>query len=430
MITAPAWLTACFEQQEAAQNWLRSAQQAQRTSFLARGFPHRKEERWKYNDISFLNRDTFSIAKTEAPDIAASLDKLRLHNLDSILLVLINGKFSTEFSDLSLLPAGVTVQSLAMAFQTHANYIEPRLPHDSKRYPFASLNSALVSDGVFVQVPDNVRITQPIHILHINSAQQNFIASPRNIIIAGANSAITVLEEHHGLDASNYFVNMVTDIEAGANARVIFHKIQQESPCAAHIAQLFIMAQQDAIIEVHSLALGGHLGRDDVTVNLSGRGAACQLNGFYYLKADQQQIDNHILVEHIAPYCVSEMLYKGIADKKSKAIFNGKIHVHKAAQKTQSHQYNHNLLLSADAEVNTKPELEIYADDVKCAHGNTIGELDEDALFYLRARGISQPDAMTILTQAFAAEVFAKMTCQVIKQKMADLLTEKFAHDS
>jgi Fe-S cluster assembly protein SufD len=425
----PAWINTCFEQQEAAQDWLRAAQTSQRASFLQRGLPLRREERWKYTDISFLNQQTFTLAAQTAADITTTITKSRLANIDSVLLVLINGKFSTQFSDLSHLPSTVTVQSLATAFQTHAAAIEPRLPHDSKQYPFATLNSALVSDGVFILVPDQIRVTVPIHILHINTAKQNFLASPRHIIIAGNHAALTILEEHQGLDDSNYFVNLVTDIEAGDNARIDFHKIQHESPAAAHIAQLFITARHDAVINVHNLAIGGRLGRDDVTVNLNARGAACQLNGFYYLTADQQQIDNHILVEHRAPHSISELLYKGIADRKSKAIFNGKIHVHKDAQKIQSNQYNHNLLLSTDAEVNTKPELEIYADDVKCAHGATIGQFDVDALFYLRARGISQTAAMQMLTQAFAGEVLAKITCQVIKQKMTDLLNERFSHD-
>jgi Fe-S cluster assembly protein SufD len=426
---APAWLTTCLEQQEAAQDWLRATQHSQRASFLQRGLPLRREERWKYTDISFLTKQNYTVDGQLASDITATINKLRLPDIDSVLLVLVNGKFSSEFSDLSLLPETVTVQSLATAFQTHPQYIEPRLPHDSKQYPFATLNSALVSDGVFLLVPDQIRVTAPIHILHINTAKQTFIASPRHIIIAGAHAALTILEEHQGLDDSNYFVNLVTDIEAGANARIDFHKMQNESPAAAHIAQVFVTAGQDAQVNMHNLALGSRLGRDDITVNLNARGAACQLNGFYYLTADQQQIDNHILVEHRAPYSVSEMLYKGIADKQSKVIFNGKIHVHKDAQKIQSNQYNHNLLLSTAAEVNTKPELEIYADDVKCAHGATIGQFDEAALFYLRARGISQTDAMQMLTQAFAGEVLAKITCQVIKQKMADLLNERFTHD-
>ncbi|MES2217468.1 MAG: Fe-S cluster assembly protein SufD [Pseudomonadota bacterium] len=430
MNTAPEWLTTYFGQQEAAQDWLRATQTSQRESFLQRGFPVRQEERWKYTDISFLTKKIFTVAEHNALDITATLHKLRIANVTSIFVVLLNGKFSAELSDLTLLPTSVVLTSLASAFQTHADYIEPRLPHDSKSYPFATLNSALVSDGVFLLVPDNVRVTVPIHILHINTANQNFLASPRNIVIAGVSSSVTILEEHHGLDESNYFTNLVTDIEAGDNCHVDFHKIQHESMQAAHIAQIFITARQDAVVNVHTLALGAHLGRDDVTVNLSARGAACQLNGFYYLNTDHQQIDNHILIEHSAPYCVSEMLYKGIADKKSKVIFNGKIHVHKDAQKTQSHQYNHNLLLSADAEINTKPELEIYADDVKCAHGDTVGQIDAAALFYLRARGIPQAIAMKMLTQAFAADVFAKITCQAVKQKMADLLNEKFAHDN
>jgi Fe-S cluster assembly protein SufD len=426
---APTWLTTCFVQHSAAHEWLLATQIAERENFLQRGFPSKNEERWKYTDIGFLSRQSFILAKSQDKAIDALVSRLRLQHTQSILVVLINGKFTPQFSDLALLPSEVTLCSLASAFHEYAEQIKFRLITDSKRHPFASLNAALVSDGVFLSVPKNTRVPMPIHLLHINSATENFLACPRNVVIAASGAQVNILEEHYGLDESNYFTNMVTDLDADSNAIIDFHKIQNESPQAAHIAQIFISQQQDATVNVHTLALGGQLGRDDIAVNLQARGAACQVNGFYYLNADNQQIDNHILIEHKAPYCVSEMLYKGIADKKSRVIFNGKILVHKDAQKTQSHQYNHNLMLSPTAEVNTKPELEIYADDVKCAHGDTVGQLDEAALFYLRARGIPKNLAITMLTQSFAADVLNKITCLSIKQKMSDLLTEKFGYD-
>ena len=427
--TAPAWLTTCFGQQTIAHDWLLVTQIAERENFLQRGFPLKSEERWKYTDLSFLSRDSFMLAQTPEKAIDAVVSRLRLQNTPSILAVLLNGKYSLQFSDLSLLPEGVTLCSLANAFLDHADQIKLRLITDSKHHPFASLNAALVADGVYLAVSKNTRVTMPIHLLHINSATQNFVACPRNMVIVESGAQVNILEEHIGLDESNYFINMVTDIDADSNAIVDYHKIQNESPQAAHIAQIFVTQKQDATVNLHTLATGAHLGRDDIAVNLQARGAACQVNGFYYLNADNQQIDNHILVDHKAPYTVSEMLYKGIADKKSKVIFNGKILVHKDAQKTQSHQYNHNLTLSTAAEINTKPELEIYADDVKCAHGSTVGQLDETALFYLRSRGIAKAQAMKILTKSFAADVLSKITCGSIKQKMSDLITEKFAHD-
>jgi Fe-S cluster assembly protein SufD len=418
MSNTPEWLNTCFVRELAVPAWLRDLQTAERASFLDRGLPHRKEERWKYNDLDFLRQKTFLLPEEMTEDLTSTVNSLRLQNASTILVVLVNGKFSVQYSDLSLLSPKAIIVSLATALQTHSEVLAPRLPHNSKNHPFASLNTALLSDGVFISVPDNTQIKNPIHILHVNTGKQKFIASPRNVLLVGANSHVTVIEEHHGLDDSHYFVNMVTDIEAQANAWVDFHKIQNESQHAAHIAQLFLTLRKDAVVNMHNLAIGGHMGRDDVAVNLVERGAACHLNGFYNLTREQQQIDNHIAIEHLAPYSVSEMLYKGIADKNAKAIFNGKVTVHVDAQKIKSHQYNHNLLLSNDA------------DDVQCAHGATVGQLDNEALFFLRARGIPLADAMKILTQGFAADVLNKIGCQAIKQKMTDLLHETFAHDN
>jgi Fe-S cluster assembly protein SufD len=428
----PSWLTACVANQYAAEDWLRDLQQELGQAFLQRGIPTRREELWKYTDVNYLLNETFvksSLTNTDA--LAEILITKRLKKPDTISVVLVNGNFIESLSDLRLLPDGVVLCSFKQALQKHAGLVKAHLTVnlDLARHPFANLNAALVSDGIFLQVPNNTVVSSPIQIMYINT-ENDFIACPRNMVIAGENAEVTILEEHDAYAAENYFMNIVTDIHAQASAKVHYHKIQNDSPRATHVAQIFINQNQDSVVNAHSLLVGSRLGREDIFVSLTARGAESNVNGFYCLTEDGQHLDNHIHIDHVAAHGTSNMIYKGVLDKKSRAVFNGKIHVHKDAQKTKSYQANHNLLLSADAEVDTKPEFEIYADDVKCAHGDTVGQLNLDALFYLRSRGIDNQMAMKLLTYAFAADVMNKVTQPEIKQRMIELLNEKLANDT
>jgi Fe-S cluster assembly protein SufD len=336
-----------------------------------------------------------------------------------------------SLSDLQLLPEGVILCSFKQALQQHAELVKAHFTTNLNlaSHPFASLNAALVSDGVFLYLPKNTIVEAAIQIVYLNTEDNHFMTCPRNMIIAGENSEVMLLEEHVAHHAEKYFTNVVTDIHAEAGAKVQYHKIQDDSPRATHIAQLFINQSRDSMVTAHSLLVGSRMGREDVFVSLNASGAESNVNGFYCLTHDGQHIDNHIHIDHVAAHGTSNMIYKGVLDKKSRAVFNGKIYVHKDAQKTQSYQANHNLLLSADAEVDTKPEFEIYADDVKCAHGDTVGQLDQDALFYLRSRGIEHTLAMKLLTYAFAADVMNAIAHPQIKQRMIELLNEKLVND-
>jgi Fe-S cluster assembly protein SufD len=421
------WLTTCVENQHADVEWLRDLQQQLAHDFLARGIPSRREEEWKYTDIAFLLKKSFiksPILKTVLP--TELVVEHRLKNMESILVVLVNGHFVDSLSDLRLLPEGVTLCSLKQAFQQQTalvkNYVTANL--NLQKHPFATVNAALMTDGVFLHAPKNTMIAATIHILNLHVEENNIITCPRNMIIVGEHAEVTLLEEHISSDAAEYFTNVVTDISADVGAKVRFHKIQHESENATHIAQIFVKQKQDSVVETHSLAVGSRLGREDVFVSMNASGAQSYINGFYCLTRDNQHIDNHIHIDHVAAHGTSSMLYKGIIDKKARAVFNGKIYVHKDAQKTQSYQANHNLLLSAEAEIDTKPEFEIYADDVKCAHGDTVGQLNMDMLFYLRSRGLDKAAAMKLLTYAFAADVMNKISHPQIKQHMTTLLNE------
>jgi Fe-S cluster assembly protein SufD len=434
-MTIPAshpWWTICFAEQHAEQEWLHDLQKAELNAFIAAGLPTRKDERWKYTDMSFLEKKAFTrsaVIHTSKVETITSIK--RLQKSESIFIVLINGHFSAKLSKTGHVPAGVVLCSIRKALETHPDLVKKHLMKEGKPYSsFASLNMALMTDGVFLYIPKNLSIDLPVHFLYLNAHQNHFVSSPRNIIIAEANSHAVILEEHHAQEAENYFSNIVTDIHAQENAQIYYHKIQAEDFQSTHISQIYVQQQKDSVVKLCVLAVGGNVAREDVYVHLTEPGAQSSVNGFYVLNTDEQHLDNHIQIDHIAPHGSSEMMYKGVLDKKTHAVFNGKILVHPEAQKTHSHQANHNLILSPHASVDTKPELEIYADDVKCSHGDTVGQLDVESLFYLRSRGLDKHTALKLLTYAFAAEVMDRINHPEIKQRMIDLLNEKLVDDN
>jgi Fe-S cluster assembly protein SufD len=404
--------------------WLVNLQARQAESFLQRGLPTRREEWWKYTDMSFLGKQLFIPAvKKTAVDVLAIVGKQRLP-VSSITVVLVNGYFNAELSDLTQVPHDVTLCSFKDALKNHGDKLRDCMTQESQRNVFLSLNTAMTQDGVFLWIPKNTSVPVPIHFLYINAPDINAMVNPRNMIWLESGAKVSVLEEYIGVEANNYLLNVVTELTLEANSHLQYHKIQNESRAATHLAQLLVTQKQDSCLHLHALAVGSKLAREDVMIQLQERGAQCSASGFYSLNAYNQHMDNHIQIDHAATHGASNILYKGILSKKSKAVFNGKIYVHKDAQKTQSLQYNHNLLLSPDAEINTKPELEIYADDVKCAHGDTVGQLNDAALFYLLARGIEKADAIKMLTEAFAGDVLNKISCSVLREKMRLLIEE------
>lgn len=393
--------------------WLHASRLKHAKQFLQRGLPNKKNEWWKYTNVDYLEKTDFIFP--DRPDKTnAQLEK---NKEKSVLLVFINGYFSKEMSDTQLLPPGVILSSLSEAIVKHEELIKPYLlkEWDWSRYPFMHLNAATMSDGTFLYVPDRCIVPYPIHLLYLQTAQQNFIACPRNIIVASENAKIKIIEEYKADNAFCYFINTATELHVNANACLDYYKLQNENDTATHLGMIQVHQKQDSNVSLFFADYGSKLAREDVAVYLHERGAACHMNGIYCLEQDEQHIDNHIYVDHVAAHCTSSMLYKGILDKKSQAIFNGKVYVHAGAKQTNSRQANHNLLLSSTAEVNTKPELEIYEEDVKCAHGATVGHLNADLLFYLRARGIEKEEALKILAQAFVAEVMHKIPDPVIR---------------
>jgi len=326
---------------------------------------------------------------------------------------------------LASLPPGTVVESLAAALRREPRRLEAHLGRHAafEEQPFVALNTAFLGDGALVMLPRGAVLERPIHLLYLSTAgaaaAPAAVTYPRNLIVAGEGSQLTVVETYAGKGA--YFSCGVTELVAGAGAVVDHYKVQRESREAFHLATLQVHAERASAVSSHSISLGGGLVRNDVNAVLDGEGIDCILNGLY-LADGRQLVDNHMRVEHAKPHCASHELYKGILDGKARSVFNGLIHVHKGAQKTDAKQSNRNLLLSADAIANSNPRLEIFADDVKCTHGSTVGQLDDDAIFYLRSRGIGEDAARSLLTYAFAADILARIKVEPVRHDLEEYL--------
>lgn len=405
-------------------DWHAALREQYRQAFLAHGLPNRSDERWKYTDLSIIEKHNFRAVQS-VHDVSDVIDHYRLKQ-DHLLLVMVNGRYIAEFTDQKKIPDGLIITTVSKALSQHEDLIKQHFPKpiNAANYPFASLNAAVFSDGLFIYLPKDCVLSQPIHLLSLSRSQQEFIAHPYHLVIASERSQLTLLEEYCALSDTTYMMNVVTQIVVGKEAQLDHYKIQNENRHAIHMAHTFINQAQSSRASFTDFSFGSLFARDDIVVKLQEPDALCRTGGFYRLHNDNQYIDHHIDIEHIGKRTSSEMLYKGILDKKSRAVFNGRLHVNENAQKILAYQANHNLLLSNNSEVYSKPELVISADDVKCKHGATTGQLDQDALFYLRSRGISQNDAMYILTRGFAEEIMQRIAHQGIKMRVRETYEE------
>ena len=293
-------------------------------------------------------------------------------------------------------------------------------------HAFVALNTAALEDGAFISIPRNAVVDEPIHLLFVSTATEHpTVSHPRTLILAGENSQATIVETYVGPEGDVYFTNAVTEVVCAENAVIDHYKVQRESLAAFHIATMQVQLARSSNFTSHSIGLGGRLVRNDANAVLGGEGGECTLNGVY-LANGRQLMDNHTAIDHAMPHCNSHEVYKGIIDGHARGVFNGKIFVRPDAQKTDAKQTNQTLLLSPDAQIHTKPQLEIFADDVRCTHGATIGQFSADALFYLRARGINKDDARALLTYAFASDIVSRIKVEPIRAQLDHaLLSER-----
>lgn len=416
------------------QAWIQSLRRDAFAQFDRLGFPTPRNEEWRFTNVAPIARIPFQPASPSPGFLTISdISRYTVCEARCTQMVFINGYYSDSLSTVKFLPKGVQIISLASALdQANNNHVRPMIEglQSRSKDAFTALNTAFLADGAFVYIPPGTVLKDPIHLLFLSGNQaQPTISTPRSLIIAGDNCQVSIVESYAGIDKTPYFTNSVTQIYAGSNSLVDHYKLQRESDPAFHVATTHVSQSRDSSYTSHSLSLGGALVRNNLNVLLDGSGAACELNGLYVGKGEQH-VDNHTCIDHSKPNCSSRELYKGILDDGSNGVFNGRIIVRPDAQKTNARQANKNLLLSGNAGINTTPQLEILADDVKCTHGATIGQLNEEELFYLRSRGIDRNSARTLLTYAFASELLSAIKLKPIQCQIDLVLVNRLSRAS
>jgi Fe-S cluster assembly protein SufD len=409
--------------------WLASLRQAGAVAFAEQGFPTLQHEDWRFTNLATLEKLSIQPAGQVVANGAESrlLDAAAFVKLPGNRLVFVNGFFSAKLSSIKSLPGGARVESLAAALAKDPALVEKHLGKylQTANNSFAALNQAFFTDGAFIAIPQGVEIAEPVQLIYLSSTKQaGETIQPRNLIIAEANSKATIVESYLTTGSAAYFTNAVTEIVAGDNASIEYLKLQDEAAEAFHIATIAGEFGRASNVTVHSFALGAKLSRNNIRTKLAGEGLECILNGLYLTK-NEQLADHHMIVEHAQPHCASHEYFNGILDDKSKGVFHGRIYVHPIAQKTDAKQTNKNLLLSDDATADTKPQLEIYADDVKCTHGATIGQLNDESIFYLRARGIPEATARRMLIHAFAGEIVERIRCVPVREELDKIVWDR-----
>ena len=415
-----------FEKSAAGRDlpWLRKLRRSAFARFCEVGFPTTHDEDWRFTNVSAIAQTPFQLARNGCSRPSEQeLEPYRVAGVAS-QLVFVDGRFARELSLLPNLPAGVKVSSLGAEIASNSGAIERHLGRylDIRRDAFCALNTAFVEDGAYVHIPRGTLVEEPICLLFVSTGDDTpSMSHPRNLIVAEEDSQATFVEDYVSLDGGALFCNTVTELVAGDHTVLSHYMVEREHKQVFNVSTLRIQQGRSTNVVSHSLLLGGALVRNNVHPVLAGEGGECLINGLF-LGNGHQHLDNYMLVEHASPRCGSRQFYNGILDGNAHGVFHGRIIVHKDAQKTDAKQTNRNLLLSDDAQIDTKPQLEIYADDVKCTHGATIGQIEGDALFYLRSRGIDEVSARKLLLFAFASECLDRMKHGPVRKHVEGLI--------
>jgi Fe-S cluster assembly protein SufD len=406
--------------------WLRKLRQDGFARFSEAGFPTTRDEDWRFTNPGAISKTPFHLIRNgRSLPSQKDIDQFRMPGA-GCQLVFVDGRFAPGLSAIGKLPAGVTVSNLAAEIARSPEAIEKHLGRyfNMQRDSFGALNTAFLEDGAYVHIAKGVVLESPIAVLYISTEHDSpAVNHPRNLFVAEENSQATIVEDYVSLGGGQAFSNVVTELVAGHHSVVSHYMIEREHTGAFNVSTLRIQQGRTADVSSHSVLLGGALVRNNVHPVLAGEGGECLINGLF-IGNGRQHLDNYMLVEHASPHCGSRQFYNGILDGHAHGVFHGRIIVHKDAQKTDAKQTNRNLLLSDTAQIDTKPQLEIYADDVKCTHGATIGQMEENSLFYLRSRGIDEMSARRLLLVAFASECMDRM-----KEGPVRTHIEKLIHD-
>lgn len=408
-------------------SWLKTLREQALAFFSSHGFPSLREEEWRYTNVSAIEKKLFSpVVHDEigALDVG-SLDTYRLENAWTIVLV--DGHFSAALSDLEGLPSSVRVLDMASALEQYPDELQKYFTQavSYKQHGFVAFNAAWFTDGIFIHVPSKEVLSKPVQIIHVVT-QADYMSNTRHIITIDEMAQAEVIETFIGCDDA-YLSTAVTEVFVGENADLTLYKLQLEGEKAYHFGGTYVKQEANARFKHHNFAFGGLLARNDIRTDL-GRASECELNGLY-LGIKRQHIDNHTRINHLRPHAISRELYKGVLDQRACGVFQGRVVVAEYAQKTSSEMNNRNLLLSNDAEADTKPQLEIYADDVKCAHGVTVGQLDEKSIFYLQSRCVDEATARNMLTFAFANEMVFKIKIKNLHDQILEQLLARFPQE-
>jgi Fe-S cluster assembly protein SufD len=418
-----------FEQNGYANDpsWARDLRRVAMSKFQDLGFPTTRggTEEWKYTDVGPIAKAFFQSPPTSPLLItrAQDLKGLSLGEPDWSQLVFVNGSYAEEISSVSSLLAGVMVVNLAEAMRSNPDLVQGYLAHyaDYEANAFTALNTAFVHEGAFVHIPDGILVEEPIRLLFLCTSQEEVVSHSRALIVVGKDSKATIIESHGGIAEGRYFSNAVTEVVVGAGAKVEYYKVQQQSDRAFHITTTEVALERDSQFSSVNVDLGGKLVRNNLNVLTEGEGCSAMLNGLYLVNGTQH-VDNQVIIDHAKPYTTSRELYKGILDGKSRSVFHGSIVVREGAVKVNANQVDKNLLLSDQAEADTKPAFWIYCDDVKCGHGAACGQIDENALFYLRSRGIDEKTARGLMTRAFISEVIQSIANEPLRGQVDELV--------
>jgi Fe-S cluster assembly protein SufD len=395
-------------------------------NFEKLGFPTKKLEDWKYTSLNTVLKNDFSIFLNKENSVQfADVKNYFIHDIDTFKVVFIDGKYSSFLSDVTHDGKDICLLSSALSKSKYSSVIENYFNKVAKQDNLTSLNTAFASEGAYIYIPKNVEVEKPIQIINFTTGSEAAtIVQPRNLIVVEENAHVQIIERHQSLTSNAVLSNVVTEIFAGRNATVDYYKIQNDEVNASLVDNTFIDQKSNSVVSMHTFSFGGNITRNNLSFYQNGEHIDSILKGISIIEG-KQHVDHHTLVHHIEPNCESHQDYKGIFNDRSTGVFNGKVIVNKEAQKTNAYQQNNNVLISDKATINAKPQLEIFADDVKCSHGCTIGQLDNDALFYMQQRGIPMKEGKALLMYAFANTVLESVKIPEVKSRITKLIADK-----
>ncbi|MFQ3180771.1 MAG: Fe-S cluster assembly protein SufD [Polaribacter sp.] len=395
-------------------------------NFEKLGFPTKKLEDWKYTSLNAVLKNDFSIFLNKENSVQlADVKNYFIHDIDTFKVVFIDGKYSSFLSDVTHDGKDICLLSSALSKSKYSSVIENYFNKVAKQDNLTSLNTAFANEGAYIYIPKNIEVEKPIQIINFTTGSEAAtMVQPRNLIVVEDNAHVQIIERHQSLTSNAVLSNVVTEIFAGRNATVDYYKIQNDEVNASLVDNTFIDQKSNSVVSMHTFSFGGNITRNNLSFYQNGEHIDSILKGISIIEG-KQHVDHHTLVHHIEPNCESHQDYKGIFNDRSTGVFNGKVIVNKEAQKTNAYQQNNNVLISDKATINAKPQLEIFADDVKCSHGCTIGQLDNDALFYMQQRGIPIKEGKALLMYAFANTVLESVKIPEVKSRITKLIADK-----